>query len=283
MPEAERTRQWLAARQARRRHPFTDAAPGGWGWSHLSGAVPDGDDTPGALLALGDHLDETSRAAGVQWLLDLQNSDGGWPTFCRGWGQLPFDQSCDDLTAHALRALAAGAPASSRPAVERGLSSPQQAVKRGLAYLRARQRPDGAWVPLWFGNQTTPDQQNPVLGTARVLAALAQLDPGGDMAARGKAFLLAAQNEDGGWGGAAGASSTVEETALAVAGLAGWPDETREALRRGAAYLAARVERGDWTDATPIGLYFARLWYAEELYPVAWTVEALGKAVTALS
>ncbi|MEZ6048428.1 MAG: hypothetical protein R3C11_23220 [Planctomycetaceae bacterium] len=41
----------------------------------------------------------------MNWLLDLQNRDGGWPTFCRGWGALPFDRSAPDLTAHALRAL----------------------------------------------------------------------------------------------------------------------------------------------------------------------------------
>jgi len=40
-----------------------------------------------ALLALWnlageEHLD--SSRAGVQWLLDLQNKDGGIPTFCRG-------------------------------------------------------------------------------------------------------------------------------------------------------------------------------------------------------
>jgi hypothetical protein len=29
---------------------------------------------------------------------------------------------------------------------------------------------------------------------------------------------------------------------------------------------------------SPIGLYFARLWYSEEAYPVIWTVEALGRA-----
>jgi hypothetical protein len=40
----------------------------------------------------------------VRWLLDLQNGDGGIPTFCRGWGALPFDRSAPDLTAHALRA-----------------------------------------------------------------------------------------------------------------------------------------------------------------------------------
>src|SRR5262249_3708503 len=52
---------------------------------------------------------ESSNAAkaGVSWLLDLQNRDGGWPTFCRGWGHLPFDRSSADISAHALRAFAA--------------------------------------------------------------------------------------------------------------------------------------------------------------------------------
>src|SRR5690606_25599498 len=42
---------------------------------------------------------------GVTWLLDLQNRDGGWPTFCRGWGKLPFDRSSPDITAHCMRAV----------------------------------------------------------------------------------------------------------------------------------------------------------------------------------
>ena len=83
------------------------------------GAVPDADDTAGALLAFarwpgsaawsGDACArvDAAAAAGVQWLLGLQNRDGGWPTFCRGWGKLPFDRSGADLTAHALRALRA--------------------------------------------------------------------------------------------------------------------------------------------------------------------------------
>ncbi|MEN6400659.1 MAG: prenyltransferase/squalene oxidase repeat-containing protein, partial [Armatimonadia bacterium] len=104
-PEAARTLAWLAERQYTQVHPFTGAASGGWGWSHLSGAVPDADDTSGALLALAGYLDEKALQAGQKWLVDLQNNDGGWPTFCRGWGKLPFDASCDDITAHALRAL----------------------------------------------------------------------------------------------------------------------------------------------------------------------------------
>ncbi len=49
--------------------------------------------------------EKSSLQAAAVWLLDLQNRDGGWPTFCRGWGTLPFDRSSCDLTAHALRAL----------------------------------------------------------------------------------------------------------------------------------------------------------------------------------
>ena len=43
---------WLLSCQHMKRHPFTGASPGGWGWTNLSGAVPDADDTAAALLAL---------------------------------------------------------------------------------------------------------------------------------------------------------------------------------------------------------------------------------------
>ena len=113
--------QWLLHCQHRRRHPFTGADPGGWGWTDLSGAVPDADDTPSALLACARWPGSahwppevqaevrSAAAAGVHWLLDLQNRDGGWPTFCRGWGKLPFDRSGADLTAHAIRRWPPGA------------------------------------------------------------------------------------------------------------------------------------------------------------------------------
>jgi len=209
-----------------------------------------------------------------KWLLDLQNSDGGWPTFCRGWGKLPFDKSCDDLTAHALRALRKASV---------GTKDAARATSRGLDYLSARQRPDGSWVPLWFGNQQAPEHLNPVLGTSRVLLAWAELDRNAEEALQGLQYLVGAQNSDGGWGGAAGMPSTVEETALAVSALSHWPQECGLALHRGLQYLLSRVENGDWTRPAPLGLYFASLWYSEELYPVVWTVEALGRCLPSLS
>ena len=68
------------------------------------GGVPDVDDTAGAILALAELGHRRGWPPAVRWLLQLQNGDGGWPTFCRGWGKLPFDTSAPDLTAHALRA-----------------------------------------------------------------------------------------------------------------------------------------------------------------------------------
>jgi len=95
---------------------------------------------------------------------------------------------------------------------------------------------------------------------------------------RAKQWLAAAQNPDGGWGGGNGAPSTSEETALAVEALAG--TEYVSATDRGVAWLTARLERGDWVNPAPIGFYFAKLWYYEELYPKIWTVAALGRVAS---
>ena len=281
-PEQRMTlREWLLGQQWREEHPYTHAAPGGWAWTDLPGGVPDADDTPGALLALLrlGAVDERTRIAGlaaVQWLVDLQNSDGGIPTFCRGWGALPFDRSSQDLTAHTLRAWNAWRnqldPAA-RPALDR-------AMQRGLLYLRKTQRADGSWVPLWFGNEHAPHDENPLYGTALVVTALRELAESGnaeaaELAARGAEWLAVAQNDDGGWGGVRGVPSSVEETALAVKAIAG----TKHAgvTDRGVEWLISRVESGEWRSVSPIGFYFAKLWYHERLYPLIWTVGALGR------
>jgi squalene-hopene/tetraprenyl-beta-curcumene cyclase len=262
---------WLLAQQYKARHPYTGAAPGGWAWTPLPGGVPDADDTPGAIIALQClRRDAWYPSDGVRWLLRLQNRDGGWPTFCRGWGKLPFDRSGSDLTAHALRALRRWF--NGDPVMD-------WMFYRGLAYLARTQRPDGSWLPLWFGCQHAPDDENPTYGTARVLAAyrdLSLLD--GEAARRGVAWLLSAQNADGGWGGAANTPSTVEETALAVEVLLDAGPATEAAVDHGLAWLVERVEAGGLHDPAPIGFYFARLWYYEKLYPIIFAVAALGRA-----
>jgi squalene-hopene/tetraprenyl-beta-curcumene cyclase len=269
--DRDRTAQWIAARQHKLRHPYTRAAPGGWAWTHLAGGVVDVDDTAGAIIALAALGHRDNIASGVKWLLDLQNRDGGWPTFCRGWGKLPFDKSAPDLTAHALRAICCAEPAANRRPQHR-------AIRRGLQYLQDAQQADGSWIPLWFGNQMAPGQANRVLGTSRVLRALEVLDCSGLQAARGVEYLLEAQNADGGWGGDKAVVSSQEETAMAVAALAPWMQTpaTRKAIFRGVEYLIRGVARASDQPA-PIGLYFAHLWYSEQLYSLIWTLDALGR------
>lgn len=305
--------EWILSCQQRERHPYTGAAPGGWGWTDLSGSVPDADDTSGALLALAalrqrteqpadrQRIDEAA-ALGLRWLVDLQNGNGGWPTFCRGWGKLPFDRSGSDLTAHAMRAMARWRRMSIDGPVFDGTSVDangidearmERAKRQGLAYLARTQRPDGSWAPLWFGNQHHGDEENPIYGTAKVLLAYRDLRlMDAPAARRGVTFLLGCQNGDGGWGGAgmAGeedrrtAESSVEETALAVEALlaAHATTESQAPLEKGLRWLVESVERGRHMQASPIGFYFARLWYYERLYPLAFTASALGQAVARL-
>jgi squalene-hopene/tetraprenyl-beta-curcumene cyclase len=308
---------WLLAQQYREVHPYTHAAPGGWAWTDLPGGVPDADDTAGALLALRNLscrprsasraakedpegcrkqavFDERARAAAiaaVHWLLNLQNGDGGLPTFCRGWTNLPFDRSAPDLTAHALRAWHAWLP--DLPPDLHGRV--RRAVENGVRYLARSQRASGDWVPLWFGNQHAADDLNPIYGTARVMLALEDLKPNRfpdveSMVVSGGRFLAGAQREDGSWGAGAKGASSVEETALAVealAGLLGKRDAAKHAkvvrqqVVNGAHWLIGQVESGDWLSPSPIGFYFAKLWYYEKAYPLIFTVAALSRVQAA--
>jgi squalene-hopene/tetraprenyl-beta-curcumene cyclase len=333
MTETERglVMRWLMRQQCRDLHPYTQAAPGGWAWTNLPGGVPDADDTAGALIALrtlaqihfasrnllaipdmhgvvpddppdavpttdaGGLLTESgvldAATAGVTWLLDLQNGDGGVPTFCRGWGRLPFDRSGADLSAHALRAVAAW-----RPGLPGALGARADAFAVGVVgYLSRARRADGSWVPLWFGNERAPGEENPVYGTSRVILGLADsgkaFEPKGavELIAAGAAWLLKAQHADGGWGGAPRVPPSYEETALAVEGLAAAalsgralpgldPAALREGVERGAAWLAVHTSRARVPPPAPIGFYFAKLWYYEALYPLVFASAALGRA-----
>jgi len=251
------------------------------------------EDVPGSLdNAAGSSRSESEiaksleRAAG--WLLDLQNRDGGWPTFCRGWGNLPFDRSAADLTAHAIRALVRWLEpfASRHPWMQYKYAGilPEsrhpyaRAVVKGFAYLERTQRTDGFWLPLWFGNQYAPDDINPTYGTARVLAAYRDCEMfDTDPARRGLQWLKDHQNDDGGWGGVQGAPSSIEETALAVEILLSAEPDAK-ITQRGLQWLCDRVEAASFRETTPIGFYFAKLWYFEKLYPVIFLTAALRRA-----
>ena len=259
-------------------HPFTGAASGGWGWSDLNGSVPDGDDTSGALVALY-HLSQGKNSPevenGLKWLMWLKNNDGGMPTFCKGWGKLPFDRSTPDITAHAILAMGLWLPTLNGKLK----TDVQKALERMLNWMEKMKTSDdnNGWVPLWFGDQDAEDEKAPVYGTATAIDYLmSSHHPKAMHLAKSQVdFILRTQNEDGGWGGNKGVKSKVTYTSRALAALSHFPNQYEDAKTRGWEYLYRRFKAGTLYDREPIGLYFSRLWYSEELYNILFLLNAL--------
>ena len=222
----------------------------------------------------GDEI--SSLKAAAIWLLDLQNRDGGWPTFCRGWGALPFDRSSCDLTAHALRALHLWLKRV--PTTEAALRlRAEKSMRRGIRFLQNVQRPDGTWLPLWFGHQFNEDDENPLYGTSRVVRALGTIgEEASDCCQKAVRWLLENQNADGGWSARRGLESSVEETGLALDSLVQFKN-VKPAIDQAAQWLSVRVNEGTVDRPTPIGFYFARLWYFEDLYPIIFAAVGLNR------
>jgi squalene-hopene/tetraprenyl-beta-curcumene cyclase len=278
LPERDFFIENMKERSTKDVHPFTGAQPGGWGWSDLSGSVPDGDDTSGVLVAFhvltrGTYAPEVGK--GIEWLLDLQNNDGGMPTFCKGWGKLPFDRSSADISAHAFLAFSLWKevlPPALKARTEKG-------AKRLLEWMETALSEEGSWMPLWFGDQDAADEKSPVYGTATAVDYLlsAGQSEALSLANKGLAYLLNVQNEDGGWGGAKGVASKVTLTAKVLGALASADKPNEVAMGRALDFLYEAYERGELFQREPIGLYFSRLWYSEELYSLTFLLIGLKK------
>jgi squalene cyclase len=270
-------------------HPFNGTGPGGWGWTHFSGSVPDGDDTPGAILALLK-LEPKERVksevlTGKKWLKKLQNNDGGFPTFSRGWGKLPFDQSCSDLTGHCLLAVSAVLETYYNELTKNDAGILANIFMDALKYLEKNQAQNGSWLPLWFGNQLTANHTNPVYGTAKVVSYLKDAGEHNwhsedvkktvqNLIQKGNDFLVSVQNKDGSWGGNKNIQGTIEETSLAISALIS--EKNLEICNAGLQWLENYIQNNGYKPA-PIGLYFASLWYNEKMYPVTSYLEALSR------
>ncbi len=306
---------WLLSRQRTTSNALTQVRAGGWAASDAPGALPTTSATASVLSALASlrrhspaqQRDRAERAAerGIRWLLELQNDDGGWPTFYRDDTMLRFDESGPDVTSQVLRTLAAwrrDLPAHSRADAGR-------AIDRGWKYLESVQRDDGSFIPVWFGNEHQPDDRNPVYGTSQVLLAGADLDRlSSKTAQRAARWLVAAQHSNGGWGPprspvdysaaekdgnrsrrsneAMAQLCSVEETALAASALLPMADldaTISQAASRGLNWLINAVERDGHRRAAIIGFSVAKLWYHERMYPLAFATGALSRALRSIS
>ena len=280
--EQEKIVDWYLSQQFTECHPYTGADPGGWSWTNLPGAVPDADDTPAALLALhklkyhDNKLKTQAAKKGVNWLLNLQNRDGGIPTFCKGWGHLPFDQSSTDLSAHTLRAFHTWKE--DLPELSQKI---EKSSKKMIQFIISKQLEDGSWLPLWFGNEDQKNENNPLYGTSKILLALALFPEAKNSAEKGLKFILKNQNNDGGWGSSKGIKSSLEETGLALDALSVFYDNKKEdevfqkAIKNALTYLDKEIVQNNNLAPSPIGFYFAKLWYYEKLYPLTFITPGL--------
>ena len=158
-PAISRACDWLRSKENRLAGDWSrtvDAAPAGWFFEYHNEWYPDVDDTAMVAMALHRAGGELNRAAGqrgVQWILAMQNDDGGWAAFDKTRDRpilekIPFadhnamqDPSCPDITGRVLECLA-----------WYGLRADHPAVQRAVQYIRSRQEAEGCWFGRWGVN-----------------------------------------------------------------------------------------------------------------------------------
>jgi len=259
---------WIARRP--------DLRPGGWAFQYANAHYPDVDDTAVVAMAMdrvqnlsGRKDYATSLARAREWILGMQSKNGAWGAFDADnefyyLNNIPFadhgallDPPTEDVTARCVSMLAQLGETAASGTAER----------RGIDYLRRTQLADGSWYGRWGMNY--------IYGTWSVLCALhaALVAPGEPVMRKAANWLIAIQNDDGGWGedgasykldykGYERASSTASQTAWALLGLMAAGDVDHPAVARGVAYLTAQQGAdGFWNEPRYTATGFPRVFY----------------------
>lgn len=310
-PQLARAAHWLIDREVRRKGDWSLLNPGvepaGWFFEYRNGFYPDTDDTAMVLMGLarsgyafegtGGSIRDVfekwegtnpSRVAaverGIQWLLAMQNNDGGWAAFDRNINRelltkVPFadhnamlDPSCPDITARALEALG-----------HYGFRQGQPPVDRALAFIEKSQNHRGCWLGRWGVNY--------IYGTWQVLSGLEAVgvDPKTPMVQRAVRWLKRVQQANGGWGEscrsyddprtAGKGPVTASQTAWALLGLIAAGESSSYSVRRGIDHLiATQGPDGNWREDAFTGTGFPRVFYLKyHLYRLYFPLMALAR------
>ncbi|MCM3704732.1 MULTISPECIES: terpene cyclase/mutase family protein [Cytobacillus] len=245
--------------------------PGGWGFSDINTLNPDVDDTTASLRAIGraESSSEYQRAwdRGNQWLLSMQNDDGGWPSFERNtenpWldflpiekGEYMFgDPTSADLTGRTLEFLGNYT----------NLPADDPLIKNAVNWLFDHQERDGSWYGRWGICY--------IYGTWASITGLSATGNSSHPSVRkAKDWLKKIQNEDGGWGESCLSDSqktyvplkesTLTDTAWAVDALIAAEHQPTVQIQRGIQYLLKNIEKEDWTTDYPKGQAMAGSFY----------------------
>ncbi|MGO4882541.1 MAG: squalene--hopene cyclase [Bryobacteraceae bacterium] len=276
-----RAADWILSKEVRVpgdwsvKRPKTE--PSGWGFFFRNDHYPDIDDTAMILLALS-RARATDAAAqkachrrALNWILDMQGSDGGWAAFDvdNNWeflNAVPFadhnamlDPTCPDITGRVMEALGA-----------HGLNGAHPAMQHGVDFLLRHQQPDGSWYGRWGVAY--------IYGACFALRGLraAGYDNREASILRAGEWLRSIQNADGGWGESCAsydegcfvrAGSTPSQTAWALMGLMAGGDANSLSVRHGIEYLlAAQRADGGWDEELSTGTGFPRVFYLNYHY-----------------
>ncbi|MBD2869517.1 prenyltransferase/squalene oxidase repeat-containing protein [Paenibacillus arenilitoris] len=268
-PAMERAGAYLLPKQQTRLGDWAirkpDTQPGGWGFSEANTIYPDVDDSVAALRAVRPYIDRVTGGdadwqRGLNWVLAMRNDDGGWPAFERKGASLPAsffafegasdiatDPSTVDLTGRMLAFLGQ----------ELDMSLGQQWIDDSVQWVLSQQTRDGSWYGRWGIAY--------IHGTGAAIQGLKAVGIASDHPALTKAvkWLLAIQNEDGGWGESCLSdklkryvplgASTPSQTAWALDALIAVHDKPTAELGKGADALLAALDRRDWTYTYPTG------------------------------
>jgi len=135
-----------------------DLVPGGWAFEFVNNWYPDIDDSAVVLMALEEGLNdpgghETALQTGIAWCLGMQSKNGGFAAFdadnTKEWlNAIPFadlkalsDPPTEDVTGRVLEMMGVF-----------GYSAEHPAAARALAFVKAKQHPDGSWWGRWGVN-----------------------------------------------------------------------------------------------------------------------------------
>jgi squalene-hopene/tetraprenyl-beta-curcumene cyclase len=266
-----------------------DAEPGGWAFEFRNDHYPDVDDTAFVLMALqrvkypdSERMQAAVRR-GVQWLISMQNRDGGWGAFDRDNNRkllcnIPFadhnamiDPSTADVTARVLECLG-----------RFGWSADHPVVRRGVQFLIKDQCPDGSWFGRWGVNY--------IYGTSGVLRALETISlTAKDYARRAASWLNAVQKADGSFGESLSSyhhshvkgqgNSTPSQTAWGLIGLLAAAEPGDPAIVKAASYLVHQQNQdGSWSEDEFTGTGFPCVFYLKyHLYRNSFPLYALAR------
>ena len=266
-----------------------DAEPGGWAFEFRNDFFPDVDDTAFVLMALQrvKHPDpermETAIGLGLQWLLSMQNKDGGWGAFDRDNDRkllcnIPFadhnamiDPSTADVTARVVECLG-----------RFGWPAEHPAIQRGVKFLLKDQCEDGSWFGRWGVNY--------VYGTSGVLRALETVSlTAKEFCQRAVGWLRAVQKEDGSFGESLWSytdpstkgqgNSTASQTAWGLIGLLAGAEPSDPSIQKSVAYLVQQQNSdGSWSEAEFTGTGFPGVFYLKyHLYRNSFPLYALAR------